>query len=367
MTTLTAEQEVAAEKMSLEELRQAAIKESQTDSEAALAASVIAANQVEADKLAAARAEEAEKKRTRNSKGRFASSDNVETLLATLSDEDKKAVHTIHENSSLTETQKEEQVAALIEEAEDDPQIFVMRREIENGVGSTDVYEGEGATESEALNDLVEKIAEGKRQANIQMQKINAERRTERIRTAQEIRDENYVIEQNLKTKPKETIEQIVEKKIAEKTASAQRSSAAESRFVLTHPDYNANPKTGNGDRLVAEFVRLYPTATEFTSEGLEKAYQSLKTSGLLTLKTPEADEATKAAQLEAERTAQAQRDAALSRSPRRSSTISARSSTTAPVKTDVAPTEDELYKMPLAELKKLADQQLAKQAADRT
>ena len=226
----------------------------------------------------------------------------------------------------------------------------IFRKEIENGNGSVDVYE------ANSLEELVDKIAEGKRNANKQIQEFISERKAAEAKTQQVSKDEEYLIQQKLKDNPKSTIKEVVAEVIEERMAATKRSEDAQSHFVTTHPDYIASPE--NGERMKSEVQRL--GYAEFTIEGLEKAYQGLKKSGLLVLKPADADGATEAARLEAERTAQAQQDAATQqRSSKKASTISTRSrSTTTNVNTQ--PTLDEAYSMPLDKLRELANKQLA-------
>jgi hypothetical protein len=248
---------------------------------------------------------------------------------------------------------EEEQVEEVVEEPEDVTRIY--RKEIANGNGSYDVYE------ADSLEELVDKIAEGKRLANQQLQKIQAERRVERTRTAQEIADDEYRVGEQLKRNPLATMKQVAAEVLIEKTNEAIRSREAEERFLISHPLYDPSLKTGNGDRMKAEFIRLYPQATEFTSEGLEKAYQSLSKSGLLKLRSEVADVVAETETEVNQRTAGAAAKVTQQRSSKKSSTISTtRSSTKAPV-ANQGPTEDDLYKMPLDKLRDLANSQLSK------
>jgi hypothetical protein len=232
-------------------------------------------------------------------------------------------------------------------EEEEEETTHIYRKEITNEDGSVDVYE------AESLEELVDKLAEGKRQAVKQLKTIIAEKKVLEAKTQQTTQDEEFLVQQKLKDNPKKTIAEVVNEVIEGRLSLAQRSEQAQSQFVTTHPDYIATPD--NGKRLTAEVQRL--GFAEFTVEGLEKAYQSLKKSGLLKLKEQEADEATEAARLEAERTAQAQRDATQQRSPKKSSTITR---TRSAVVTNTGFNEDEAYKMPKEKLLELANKQLA-------
>lgn len=236
---------------------------------------------------------------------------------------------------------------------EDPPETKVYRKEIVNDDGHVEVYE------ADSLEDLVNRISDGKRNANTQLAKIIAERKAQEAKVTQTTEDEEYVTKKNLETKPKQTVAQIVREELEATAVRNQRSLDVQSRFVNTHPLYVADPKNGNGERLVAEFQRLNPSATEFTSEGLEKAYSSLAKSGLLVLKTEGADDATNAAAAATQRTVETDANAAQQRSPRGSG-IRTINRPAAPV-TNQAPTMDEAYSMPLEKLRELANTQLSR------
>ncbi len=256
--------------------------------------------------------------------------------------------------SNATPAEELDNSADTPEEAE---QIF--RKVIENEDGTVDVYE------ADSIEGLVDKIAAAKQAAVVQMKKVQAEKRELSAKTAQEQQDADYITGEKFKEDPVKATREIAAQVLIEREASAARSTEAQSRFVNTHTDYVADPKNGNGNRMVAEYTRLFPDAKEFTSEGLEKAYLNLKRDGLLVLRSEEADAATEVEVKVIARTEQPEAEATQQRSPKRSSTISTRTSTrvSAPVKQE--PTEDELYSMPLEKLRALADKQLAEAQRD--
>ena len=236
-----------------------------------------------------------------------------------------------------------------VEEEDGQPSKTIFRKEIENGDGSVDVYE------ADSLEDLVDKIAEGKRNANKKIQEFIAERKAKDATTQQVSQDEEYVIQQRLKDSPKKTIKEVVSEVIEERMAATARAEAAQSNFVNSHPDYVPNPD--NGKRIASEVQRL--GYSEFTSEGLEKAYQSLKKSGLLILKTEGADGATEAEGKDTRQTDESKPEPTQQRSSKKASTISSRSRLSV-VSRNTQPTLDEAYSMPLEKLRELADKQLA-------
>lgn len=225
----------------------------------------------------------------------------------------------------------------------------IYRKEIDSGDGSgVDVYE------ADSLEELVDKIAEGKRNANKKIRELAQKVKVEDTRTEQQKADDEYVISQRMAKEPSKTVKEIVQQVLEERIAQTQRSEKVQSDFVTTHLDYVRTP--ANGEKL-AKWCQTHGYQ-EFTAENLEKAYQDLKANGLLVLKAEGAGGDTEAKGEDTVRTEQPKPEATQTRSPKRSSTISSRSSAT-PVRS-TEPTEDEAYKMPLDKLRALANQQLA-------
>lgn len=255
------------------------------------------------------------------------------------------------------------------EVVEDEPEEFIVRREIDLGDGSgVQVFSGRGATELDAVKDLNEKLFEAQRNASRTIREL--QKKAPKVETPVEKTfspDEEYVFKQ-LGEKPSEQFKTLFKEvtgmDVAEfKTSQAaikefqknQRSLQVQQDFVNTHPDYIGNEKNGVAIR---DWVQEHNYA-EFDANNLEKAYQDLKKRGILELKPDEASVTTEEERLEAERIAQAQRESTQSRSPKKSSTVSPRGGRAPVVKTE--PSEDELYKMPLDQLRKLSNDQLAK------
>ena len=227
----------------------------------------------------------------------------------------------------------------------------IYRKEIDNADGSgVDVYE------ADSLEELVDKLATGKANANKKIRELNTRVKAETVQTAQEQADAEYIIGEKLKKNPKATVKELVAETLREQADALARSNKVQSDFVNTHPDYA--PVEANGNKLVA-WIRTNGY-TEFTQDNLEKAYQDLKQSGLLKLKSADASAATTANTEVTERTVQPAVDASQQRSQKKSSGISARSGVSAVANRTSGPSEDELYKMPLDQLRALADQQMA-------
>jgi hypothetical protein len=270
-------------------------------------------------------------------------------------------------DNSEDETEEEKAAAAAaakadVQKQDEEPEEYVYKREINMGDGSgVQVFTGKGATKEEALEALTDKLAEAQKNASKKIHDLNQKVKTEDTRTAQEKQDDEYVIQERLKKEPKKTIKEVVTEVIRDRDAAAARSLACSENFVTTHPEYIADPKTGNGTRMLKEFEKLYPQATEFTEEGLEKAYQSLKQSGLLKLKGEGADAATATNAADQKRIASTDAGVTQQRSPKKGSTLSTTGRTAPVVKAGL--TEDEAYALPEDKLRALANEQLAKRA----
>jgi hypothetical protein len=250
---------------------------------------------------------------------------------------------------------KDEDVLDNSAEADLEHDQIIVRSEIDLGDGSgVQVFTGTGATELEALRDQNSKLLDAQRHASKKIHEQNLQKKTEDTRTAQQKTDDEYVIAQRLTKEPTRAIRDVVTEVIAEREAETKRSVAAQQAFVDSHPDYVAD--RDNGARIMSEVQRL--GYNEFTEQSLEKAYQSLKASGLLKIKAEEAGGTTEAETEETERIVPPKVETTQPRSPRKASTVSTRGSGAPAVKT--GPTEDELYTMPLDKLRNLANKQLA-------
>jgi len=306
-TELTAEQLAQAEQLSLDELRALAVKELSGELSVP----------------------EKKKETLRDDKGRFTAP--ADDLIVN-GEEDPEKPHT-----------------KQIVEEDPGPEITIYRKEIDNADGSgVDVYE------AESLEELVDKIAEGKKNANKKIRELNAQVKAKAAAEQQTEEDVEYVVAEKLKKNPKQTIKEVVTETIAEQQEAIARSNRVQEHFVATHPDYKKVPENG---QKITDWVKLHGY-TEFTLDNLEKAYQDLKKSGLLILEAAGADDATDVDTTTQQRTAEEVENTTQQRSQRGSTISSSRRVSTSRVNTQ--PTEDEAYTMPLDKLKALADKQLA-------
>lgn len=260
---------------------------------------------------------------------------------------------------------EETPVPPVVEEPPESDEDFeyITERRIDLGDGSgIQVFVGRGESELAAQMNLTDQLVEAQANATRKIREQNEELSKRKAADAQAKTDEDFVESEEYKKDPRAATKRMIDRQvktiIAEKDASAKRHLQAQLDFVALHPDYVADVKNGNAERLTNEFNRLYPTATEFTVTGLDKAFESLKQSGLLVLKAPEASAPTKIVVKEkVEETPRIEEPPTPPvtpvtpvRSPlRKASSVSSKSSGAPVVKTE--PTEDELYKMPMEKL----------------
>lgn len=256
-------------------------------------------------------------------------------------------------------------------EDEEEQPATLFRRVIDLGEGA-----GPEVFEAESLEELVDKIADSKQHATKKIREQEAELRDFRAKTAEPPKtktlsaDDEYVLSQEFQKNPsvafRKTFKELtgceVEdfkdvKQAVDAVKTAQQTNAAIGNFIASHPDYEDDGAVGkrNGDVMRMKLAELGVPAT---SENLHKAYLHLKESGLLTLKSEEANADTDGKTKEPERIAQPKEEPAQQRT-KKVSGISTHNRAAA-VAVNTEPSEDELYKMPMDELKNRANKQLA-------
>lgn len=277
----------------------------------------------------------------------------------------------------------EEPVKVEAAPVEDDAaETFVARREIDLGDGSgVQVFEAEGESEKESLEALADKIADAQRNATKKIREQEAELKELRARTSkppepkQITDDEEYVYSQELQKKPLATLKKmwkeltgyevedfVTAKQAADAVTAAQRSTQAINTFIATHPDYEDDPKAGGDKNGQLMRMKLAEMGLPCTSENLSKAYSQLKQSGLLTLKGEKAESGADDKAKEPERIVQPKVEAT-PRVTKKTSGISTHSRATT-VPTNVEPSEDEISKMSLDQLRELGNKQLSGKVA---
>lgn len=244
-------------------------------------------------------------------------------------------------------------VEAVVEEpvVEPEPEQFIVRREVDLGDGSgIQIFKGLGASKMEALEDLNDKFVEAQRHATKKIREQEARLREQQASVKQSTEDEDFVLGQKFKDNPAQAVKDLLRqeresqaRQMAEQQAAVEKSLQAQQDFVNAHPEYIAS--AANGNRLRA-WAQTHGYA-EFTEENLEKAFNDLSSSGLLELKSEEADEATNADERQVERIAQPRTEAAQPRGTKRSSTVKGGASPTVKAGTS----ESELERLSTEEL----------------
>jgi hypothetical protein len=259
------------------------------------------------------------------------------------------------------------------EEEESEPELYVARRVIDLGEGAgEEVFEAEGETETEALEALLDKISDAKKHASKKIRSQEAELREVRSRVPEKPQpkvvdaDAEYVYSQELLKSPTKAFRAIFKeltgREIEEFSSIAQReemfskatqTNNAISSFIATHPLYEDTSKNSAAMTLALQ-------GKPVTGEELHKAYLHLSKSGLLDLKVDEeahADTETKprsTARIEQPKVAEPEKRT------KKSSGLSTNPRTSA-VPASGDPSEDEMYDLPLEEIKRRANQQLQK------
>ncbi len=253
-------------------------------------------------------------------------------------------------------------------EGEGGQETVVYRREIDLGDGA-----GKEVFEAPTMEELLDKIVEAKAHATRKIREQQAKLREVEQTREQNNADDEFVLSQELMSNPtaaiKKAFKQITGVDISEFKTVAERSQALEAAqaqqqetqrqeeasagFMQAHPEYIAN--AANGKRLVREVNALIGEAkasgrdVDYASV-LEQAYSSLVTDGMLQLKSGDAQEqpaqATPAA------------TATPTRTPRRASSLASRAPVTNQSRT-AEPSEEDLYSMPLDQLRDLANRQM--------
>lgn len=380
--------EAELDAMTTEQLRQLAIEEAaeiEADAKAAadtLAADAAAREQAlaeaketpeeiaerEAAEKAAAEQEAAEKEaleHPRDAQGRFTNKEDIDREAA--------------------EQAEAEAAARAAEEAEGEPDEYLIRREIDLGDGAgVEIFEGRGETELDAIKDLNDKLVVSKQNASKELRNVQRKhpKEPEPVKEPEISEDLEYVFKQQFEKKPSEAFKAMFKEltgmdvtefktrqeaqRAAEEARERQEQSLQLQReWVAGHPEYITSAE--NGDQ-IRDWVRDH-NYNEFTQENLEKAFEDLGARGLLTLKTDEASAPTKTkVSTEVTPTTRIEKKVTPTvtevtpvRSPRKASSVSTTRSAAPVVKTEL--TEDELYdptKFTTEQVRQLAEKQLA-------
>lgn len=283
----------------------------------------------------------------------------AEALAASKTPEQIEAEKKAADEQAVVDKAEQERVAAE-EAAKKTPKTFYRERTIDLGDGAgVQVFKGKGATSEDALEDLTDRLAEAQRNATKKIRELNAKVKPEvratpeddALLAAELLKAPSSALDNYFKSKGfdiEETKKRNAEVAAEQETKKRQRIG---NEFVASHPDFADTPHNAN---LINKWLALH---NDFSSDSFEKAYQDLNESGLLDVKGEEASAEQKAADAEAQRIAAAAKEASSLRT-RKASGLSTQRRSAVPPPTE--PTEAELYKMPMDELRRLANKQLA-------
>jgi len=255
----------------------------------------------------------------------------------------------------------DQQDEQLEDEPTGEPDSKIYRRVIDVGGDA-----GAEVFEAESLEELVDKIAEAKKHATKKIRDQEAELRklrTEQPKEKEFTADEEFVISQELLAKPTQAFKKMFKeitgaspeefaqiKQNIDAQSKAQAASGAANQFLASHPDFIDSPKNG-------KLMNMALKGSEVTLENLNKAYIDLKNSGLLELKDEKAHDGQEPTSQPEQRISEKAEAEVPPQRIRKASGLSTRTrNTVTPRSTE--PTEQDLYSMPLEQLKELAMRQ---------
>lgn len=248
------------------------------------------------------------------------------------------------------------------EEEEQPAKVFQAERSFDLGEGAgSQVFKGHGATREEALEDLSNKLIEAQKNATKRIKEL---KQTAPKAPAPAVTPENEaLLAAELVQKPSETITKILKAhgvdldEVKQSTEFVKRQQVQSTKknaadaFVAATPEYADTERNG---KLINKWCELH---NDFSVEGMTKAYQDLNESGLLTVKGEEASVG------QVEETPKPGIPAKVEPTPttqrtKKASGLSTHRRTPVPVATELS--EEDMYALPLDELRKRANKQLS-------
>jgi hypothetical protein len=238
----------------------------------------------------------------------------------------------------------------------------VYQRKIDLGDGSgVQVFEGS------SLEELVDKLAKAQEHASRKIRELSVAKK-EAIQAVEEsdelTDDEKFILSQQILKDPAKVIETFVERTINKRIAPklkevdeiqrVQRETRASEEFVQNTPDYYTSPK--NGKRLLKW---LETEGKEATVENLQAAFADLNESGLLETKPAEKQDAESETEKPGARIVRQVETSVIKRKvvgglpAKRQAQVETKSP---------EPTEEDLRKMPMDQLRQLTYQHLRQQ-----
>lgn len=206
-----------------------------------------------------------------------------------------------------------------------------------------EVYFGHGPDSITRERDANRQLKEAKIHANRKIREQHQQIKAVEVQKAALTADERFVLAQRMQTEPDLVLDEAIEKRLAsdprikaaEELATQNKRMRVTQDWVAANPEYLDNP--ANGNRVWKE-MRFNGVGDIPTAADIDKAYQALKAEGLLQARPAEVVPVTTPAPV------------------RRSSGLPTRSSAV-PIPVVATPGPDP-YKMPLEDLRILADRQ---------
>lgn len=222
-----------------------------------------------------------------------------------------------------------------------------------------DLEDGSGSQvfEADSMEELVKKLGDAQKHASKKIRELSLEKRAEKVVETAPTDDQEWLVAQELTTKPTQTMKKLFEDMVGMPLDSfktqiarvnafeqAQREESEAQRFVAAHPEYITNERNANK---LSRSLELQGLDKSF--ENIEKVYAELTADGLLAIKeadsTPNTDDTVTPTSRIASSGARV-----VSVQGRAASGISSRRSAPPAVK-PTEPTEAELYAMPYDKL----------------
>lgn len=186
-------------------------------------------------------------------------------------------------------------------EEDEEPEEFIVEEVIPSpSGGSNQVFRGRGATEAEAYKDLSRKLKSAQENATKKIHEQEGRLKVvapkDNFKPKEYNAQEEFVISQEMMQNPTKAFQKMFKDmtgyeigefrssvEAAKAVANSQAEATATQSFLTTHPDYEKSPRNG---KLMVNWVRTQGDSGKSTEANLEDAYQDLKESGLLNLKS---------------------------------------------------------------------------------
>lgn len=262
--------------------------------------------------------------------------------------------------------------------------------EVKEFVYSVDLGDGSGKQvfKGGTYQEVIDKLLQAQTNATRKISELAKEKKDREAVEAAEAADTDYVLSQEMLTKPTSAIKKVFkqvtgmevedfkstaqamkefnenQRKQNIQTEEARKQNEASTAFLADTPDYVATPKNGAKlqKAILLQANLLQQQGKEINYRTLiTEAYQDLLESGLLETKPKEVDDAAKPSETATSRIVKPEDVTTTQR--RKGSGISSRNRVATPPKVELS--EEELENIPLDKLKEMANKQLREQFAN--